>query len=641
MCRPGQALKLPPPAIKLHLIPNINLFLFYDLPGPFFEEFVDIADPGHVEILLSGIMYNFKVKANHGTWTLNGLSSDITLGELKQEISKLTGLNAETLSILRGFPPKEVDVDSDPSVGLSAHGFSKNDSLIIRGGESPRVAEEMTSGAKKAGSSSGPKTSNLVSPGNLNGNREPAPGNGLLMRKTVPADNSCLFTSINFLLTGEHSKSSAMPMRRYVAQYIKDNPERFPEVFLGRPPNEYIAWIQKEESWGGGIEISIFSEFYGYEIVVVDTQSGCLSRFGEDKEYSMRMLLIFDGIHYDPLFWEYHPSGSGGIQTAFPTSSSFILNQAEAMAQEAKRAHQFTDVNRFTIKCLTCGTLLLGQTAAQVNVVSFANKLSKVATLRIRPDAMLVILLERGVTGSPSLWVEIPKAPFFAQFDMDGVSAERNEIYLEFCPARLQQIFAPFRSNSGAAKVVKIKLTKKHTPCLTFEIDLPSLTTLTRKVIHDVPVSVIPRRMWSDYVLDQREPDLSVYLPNLRLFRAVAEKVKHLSAQATLSFQGQGHGSVLSLLAETHVVSVATHFKDTHVIKDLPMSRTRSNDEGDDNVEASVSCRFEIKKLVQFLGNDLPMSAKIQCDILNGKQIHLKYIMDEVTMEYFIPGMSS
>lgn len=60
----------------------------------------------------------------------------------------------------------------------------------------------------------------------------------------------------------------------------------------------------KPESWGGAIEVSILSEFYGIEIAVVDTQNAIINRFGEDKKYGSRVFLLFDGIHYDPLFME-------------------------------------------------------------------------------------------------------------------------------------------------------------------------------------------------------------------------------------------------------------------------------------------------------------------------------------------------
>ena len=53
---------------------------------------------------------------------------------------------------------------------------------------------------------------------------------------------------------------------------------------------------------------------------------------------------------------------------------------------------------------------------------------------------------------------------------MDGVSSENNEIYLEVVT---ENIVRSLRS-AQTAKSMKIKLTKKDIPCLTFEIELVS-----------------------------------------------------------------------------------------------------------------------------------------------------------------------
>lgn len=37
---------------------------------------------------------------------------------------------------------------------------------------------------------------------------------------------------------------------------------------------------------------------------VIDTVNAIINRFGEDKNYTQRIFLIFDGIHYDPLYLE-------------------------------------------------------------------------------------------------------------------------------------------------------------------------------------------------------------------------------------------------------------------------------------------------------------------------------------------------
>lgn len=39
--------------------------------------------------------------------------------------------------------------------------------------------------------------------------------------------------------------------------------------------------------------------------------------------------------------------------------------EAEELAREAKSSRQFTDVNKFTLKCLVCNIFLSGQVQAQ------------------------------------------------------------------------------------------------------------------------------------------------------------------------------------------------------------------------------------------------------------------------------------
>ena len=51
---------------------------------------------------------------------------------------------------------------------------------------------------------------------------------------------------------------------------------------------------------------------------------------------------------------------------------------------------------------------------------------------------------------------------------MDGVSEEHNEIFLELLPENLVRSLKAAQN----AKSVKMKLTKKHTPCLTLEVEL-------------------------------------------------------------------------------------------------------------------------------------------------------------------------
>lgn len=176
-------------------------------------------------------------------------------------------------------------------------------------------------------------------------------------------------------------------MREIIANAVAADPDEYSEALLGRPNPEYCNWILKSDSWGGAIELSILSSFYGLEIAVIDSINAIINRFGEDQHYAQRVFLIFDGIHYDPLYLEpldvsvlmrissleyrqyVSPSPlctqGGSIQTIFPTEDERILLEAAELAREVKSSRQFTDVQKFTLMCNDCKMKLNGQIAAQ------------------------------------------------------------------------------------------------------------------------------------------------------------------------------------------------------------------------------------------------------------------------------------
>lgn len=55
----------------------------------------------------------------------------------------------------------------------------------------------------------------------------------------------------------------------------------------------------------------------------------------------------------------------GTIQTMFPVEDEDMLEKARQLALEAKSSRQFTDVDKFTLKCLVCQSFLKGQIEAQ------------------------------------------------------------------------------------------------------------------------------------------------------------------------------------------------------------------------------------------------------------------------------------
>lgn len=182
-------------------------------------------------------------------------------------------------------------------------------------------------------------------------------------------------------------------------------------------------------------------------------------------------------------------------------------------------------------------------------------KLAKSCVLRLTADKLYFIVTETmqpkstmSMCPSPSVWCEMQRDHFFYEYNMEGkhfrvkryvasnvnegfffnsytgVTPENPEIFLELEPDRLAKTLVSLRS-SNSPRSLKIKLTRKHfVPCLSFEIDLSTASgslgdgsiaaASSRMCVHDVPVNIIPRRLWGEY----KEPemhafDVSLYLP--------------------------------------------------------------------------------------------------------------------------------
>ncbi|KAG7455455.1 hypothetical protein MATL_G00256790 [Megalops atlanticus] len=266
-------------------------------------------------------------------------------------------------------------------------------------------------------------------------------------------------------------------------------------------------------------------------------------------------------------------------------------------------------------------------------VVNTISKLTKTCTLRLTADNIYFMLSDKVANGGVSMWCELSQANFFDEFQLEGVSTEANEIYLELLPENLARALKTAQN----AKSLKIKLTKKHCPCLTLAAELPSLSSVSRVVTHDIPVDVIPRRLWQDF----KEPsvpdfDVSIYLPPLKTMKNVVDRMKNLSNHMVLEANQNGE---MNLKIETDLVSVSTHFKD--------LGNPSWGDDGSqggpsqDRVpEAMAHARVDIRKLQQFLTSQQVNPSKAMCNIVSERMLHFILLHEDVSLQYFIPAVA-
>jgi len=290
---------------------------------------------------------------------IESLSGDNTVQDLKAIILSITGVDPSALRVLIGFPPRELNLRND---------FQKLDELLSHQNRETLIIEEVIDNYDKHRSrnrSTNQLISNAYSDVMQSSSRSDTIPAGVLMRRVVPANNSCLFTSVYFALSGgEFNDTIGSALRQIIADTVAADTFTYNEAFLGKPNREYCTWILNEEHWGGAIELSILSKYYAIEIVAVDTINVRLNRFGEDMAHSQRIFLIYDGIHYDPLMWE-PLDNKNPIQTVFPVANESVLSMALEIANEAKASRQFTDVQNFSLRCLVCNAGLTGNSQAQ------------------------------------------------------------------------------------------------------------------------------------------------------------------------------------------------------------------------------------------------------------------------------------
>ncbi|KAI9339381.1 hypothetical protein BDR26DRAFT_821001 [Obelidium mucronatum] len=313
------------------------------------------------------------------------LTAQSSLAELRRDLAAaLKSLDSSSsFKIKTGFPPKFIangDADS-----LAACGIKDGEQLIVElsdavaasGGGS--VSPVKTSGAFSFGSASNSSTQQQVPPppapvhpaAPQQNNDECVPvTDGFLKVREMKDDNSCLFHAVSHVLT--NSQTSTQELRTIIATHISKHTQEYSATLLGRPIPEYVAWIQSPNSWGGAIELAIFSAHFETEIWSLDVATCRIDQFGEGSGYSKIVILFYSGIHYDavvvsPLQQESGDSGREFDMTVFgrEQAEGQVKKAALELAQVWRRKRKFTDLSSFTLRCSVCRKGLTGQKEAQ------------------------------------------------------------------------------------------------------------------------------------------------------------------------------------------------------------------------------------------------------------------------------------
>lgn len=273
-----------------------------------------------------------------------------------------------------------------------------------------------------------------------------------------------------------------------------------------------------------------------------------------------------------------------------------------------------------------------------LDIVSTFSRINRNIAINIQPSKV-IIQIEGEVEAGQCLWCEIDASDrngFFSEFVMDGVDAEHNQIYLMAATSNLVQALSYTRNNS--MDYVKMKLVKTDVACLAVEMSgivHNESDIMNPKVQHQIPVTVVPRSEWGNFDLPlDMAYDLTVMLPSVKSLKGLMDKMKNMSPSVTIYATLTGE---LSLVVETDVVTVASHFKGLQCARAKPPDGDETEPE---NVTLEAACKVDAKKLSTLLESVDFCETKMIASIRNEHLLKIKFEMREhVFMNFILPAV--
>jgi len=256
-------------------------------------------------------------------------------------------------------------------------------------------------------------------------------------------------------------------------------------------------------------------------------------------------------------------------------------------------------------------------------ICSTVAKLSKCCVLKVNSTKVTFLVVDDNVTHKQiTVWCEIPVMNVFSEYNAEG-QGPTNEIYMELPSDMLSSSISLLKQNNSNARSVKIKLTDKHSPCLTVEMDLSNDLGSGRQCIHDIPTKLIPRASWPDYAVpSDMNFQVAIDLPNLKKMRTVIDRMKKLSPCVTMSANREG---MMAVVAEVPIVTVRTIFKNLNT----PLVNL---EEG----VSEVTVRVESKRLHQLMCCEQLSPRKGTCHFLENECVKFHLWGDQFSFQFIL-----
>jgi len=189
------------------------------------------------------------------------------------------------------------------------------------------------------------------------------------IRREVDADNSCLFSSIAYLIDRENfGETSSLKFRQIIIDYLLDN--KFDETLLDQAKDKYIEFIQNPKNWGGALEVKMFSEIFRKQIVCIDVKTNRSDIYGEDKMYGQMIYLLYNGVHYDPLVMNFDLTADPSTDiTIFNSNDTETFEMMKCLLLEYKNQGDYVEF--YSLECKDCAEKFKNENEAVEHSINY------------------------------------------------------------------------------------------------------------------------------------------------------------------------------------------------------------------------------------------------------------------------------
>eukprot|EP00053_Salpingoeca_punica_P016363 m.154074 g.154074 ORF g.154074 m.154074 type:complete len:287 (-) comp16951_c0_seq14:1904-2764(-) len=252
--------------------------------------------------------------------------------------------------------------------------------------------------------------------------------------------------------------------------------------------------------------------------------------------------------------------------------------------------------------------------------------------IRLTPTHIHFLVLSTSATDASSIWASLKQSALFSSYTIESAH-ENNEILLEVS----LDLFHRALKTVNAASEMKMVLTKVNDiPMIGLRMSMMTASGVKRPVAQNIPVSLYGA---DEIALHQPPmlplPEVNIYMPHIKSFRTVVDRMKSLSDRLMLSANQNGE---LTLKVETRMASVRTSYSGL----ENPQWKEGQMPNNSTQLSEFKTAVIDVKRFSRFLGGQYITTNpnRILLSIAPEKSVILFLLLDHCTVTFHLPVLA-